>query len=559
MKVSHREQCPKCAKKGNDTREDNLVVYADGGAYCFACGYTRKGKSVKIMPLESKTITLPKHFVKARSLGYKYNIPTHVLEQCAVYESPLLDKDNDAVDVEGQYAFTYYDEKLRLVGIKYRDFYNEYNNDTKKDENIYVEGRITLGGLVTCSRLKPGKVKNTVCIWEGETDWLKAIASDVKHKHDHLFIPGNRSVKYVKDYSLLLRKYHTIYIGFDNDAAGLEARERVKEYLPLHKLRFVDYGKHNDLIDYINAGCNFDTLITSAYSEEENDLLCGDDLLQHCLNYFDTIDAADYIDTGIDCINDMLGGGLTPSEVLVLAGHTGIGKSSLCTTLAYNISDSVKSLWIGSEMQPAQNVRKFVEIASGKRYYRNKLTGQWSIDSKTRNEIIAELSKDIIFYRKLVSDWEKVEEAILAAIYQHDVGCVFIDVLSDFLSTDWQQNEYIMKQLNWIAAGDEEDGRPPIPIVCVAHTRDIVGVSKKKVTVNHIVGGKCVRQKATCIISIEGEIDSMDTSRELRVIKKSRMNESSKVVGKVYFDTEDRCYRDAEDVSDNVIALPKRS
>ena len=35
--VSHKEQCPKCAAKGNDNSGDNLVVYDDGSAYCFAC------------------------------------------------------------------------------------------------------------------------------------------------------------------------------------------------------------------------------------------------------------------------------------------------------------------------------------------------------------------------------------------------------------------------------------------------------------------------------------------------------------------------------------------
>lgn len=39
MKRYHYEQCPQCAKRGNDTRADNLVKYTDGSAHCFACGY----------------------------------------------------------------------------------------------------------------------------------------------------------------------------------------------------------------------------------------------------------------------------------------------------------------------------------------------------------------------------------------------------------------------------------------------------------------------------------------------------------------------------------------
>lgn len=38
--VIKKEQCPRCASKGNDNSGDNLVVYADGGKHCFACGYS---------------------------------------------------------------------------------------------------------------------------------------------------------------------------------------------------------------------------------------------------------------------------------------------------------------------------------------------------------------------------------------------------------------------------------------------------------------------------------------------------------------------------------------
>ncbi len=38
-RVVATEQCPQCARLGNDTRRDNLAVYSDGGAHCFSCGY----------------------------------------------------------------------------------------------------------------------------------------------------------------------------------------------------------------------------------------------------------------------------------------------------------------------------------------------------------------------------------------------------------------------------------------------------------------------------------------------------------------------------------------
>lgn len=31
--------CPRCRERGQDSREDNLIHYHDGGAHCYACGY----------------------------------------------------------------------------------------------------------------------------------------------------------------------------------------------------------------------------------------------------------------------------------------------------------------------------------------------------------------------------------------------------------------------------------------------------------------------------------------------------------------------------------------
>lgn len=38
---SHNEACPRCRRMGNDTAGDNLGVYSDGHAHCWACGFYR--------------------------------------------------------------------------------------------------------------------------------------------------------------------------------------------------------------------------------------------------------------------------------------------------------------------------------------------------------------------------------------------------------------------------------------------------------------------------------------------------------------------------------------
>ena len=573
--VVGKEQCPECAKVGRDQSQDNLILYADGGAHCFACGYHIKGKRSYRGEHRNKKVqvlSIPYNFRPLEKLEFKYNIPAKTLSKCGVFESLWSDKHGEVFeDTPGLVAFTFYDDKLRLIGIKYRDIYGENvpGNDgsvlTKK-QSIYVEGTLTLGGLYTCSLLKSEqRNKKTVCIWEGETDWL--MAHKVNSTCDHLFIPGSNHVSKIKQYSMLLRHYQTIYIGFDNDMAGDIARDEVKECLPTHKLRFIQYDQYNDLTEWLSDGNDFDTLISRAYSDDEGNLLFGDSFVQHCSNYFEGLARTDILDTGIDSINEMLGGGLTPSEVLLLVANSGVGKSTLCATIADNMRrQGVRSLWIGSEMQPAQMVRKFIELITGERYYRDRKTGEWSISDDERDQIIQELSNDIVFYRQSISDWETLEESILTAIYQYDISVVFIDVLSDYLSTSWETNEKIMQRLSWIASGDENDARPPIPIVCVCHLKEVQGQSYKKVTLNRIVGGKCVQQKPTAVIGMEGDVSSDDPTRIIKVLKASRMNESFIKKATIYFDKQDRCYYDGVQEPEydeprdtgNLLQLPRR-
>ena len=55
--VSHKEQCPACAKLGKDNARDNLVVYSDGSCYCFSCGYYKTVSGIaKLQTTNTKLI-----------------------------------------------------------------------------------------------------------------------------------------------------------------------------------------------------------------------------------------------------------------------------------------------------------------------------------------------------------------------------------------------------------------------------------------------------------------------------------------------------------------------
>lgn len=94
-----KEACPKCVESGSDQSGDNLARYSDGGAYCFACGYSERAEGqpsapTATSPSKSKTLigdleyrALTKRGIDeetCRHFGYAYGmmngIPVHVAQ-----------------------------------------------------------------------------------------------------------------------------------------------------------------------------------------------------------------------------------------------------------------------------------------------------------------------------------------------------------------------------------------------------------------------------------------------------------------------------------------------
>lgn len=527
-----REMCPRCRDRG----QDNLVTHENGSVYCYACGY-RKSRGSRFSDRRKK----PKK-LKLHPDGIPTEIPHRGISSktCAlarVYELPL----EDAPEVEsGVLCFPIWDLNNKLVMIKYRDFYAEVTLGKKKDECIWTEGSVHLGGLHLLD-----KKKKDLCVWEGEVDWLTALQHDPSR--NHCYIPGSATIAaaVLKEYGTLYRSFN-IFLGFDNDKAGNDATEIALEHMPLSRTKIINFDKYNDLSDYIADGNPMNELFIHAEDASPSALLTAQDLVDSYFDYFESIKDTDCLTTGYEAIDAMLGGGLTPSEHLVLTADTGIGKSTLCANIAYNMfAQNVKSMFISTEMQPHQMMRKFIEIHHQKKFSLNQ-DGSWTITKAEQREAVEFLSENLLFYDSAMSTFDDVEEQILAAIYSHDLRVLFIDVLNDLPGmTDWIEANRIMSRLNNIACGDVNDNRRPIAIVSVCHQLDQQDRSSKIVTTAKMAGGKAVRRHPTCIIGIEGNIAKHN--RKLKLLKMSRMNGSDVMRGVITYDEKRRIYVDCED------------
>jgi DNA repair protein RadA/Sms len=99
------------------------------------------------------------------------------------------------------------------------------------------------------------------------------------------------------------------------------------------------------------------------------------------------------LDTGINEINRVLGGGIIPGSVVLIGGEPGIGKSTLMLQLCRKVSDTKKVLYISGEESPSQIKGRFERVngeIEGKLelYFNTELSSILKAIRQTRADII---------------------------------------------------------------------------------------------------------------------------------------------------------------------------
>ncbi len=194
------EQCPECAKLGNDRNGDNLAIYADGSEYCFSCGYYRKASGVqtfrKAAPKTDRRIQLPHDSTP--------DLPTRALEYLDQYA--LTDHEcklNHLLWSEywNRLIFPYFDDALELNAWQGRSF--DINSKAKW---------FSQGDLVDFIYLRGNKQSKTVVLTE---DIISAIkVARINHLATSPLFGSHVSTKRL----LRLNKfYDRIYVWLDYD------------------------------------------------------------------------------------------------------------------------------------------------------------------------------------------------------------------------------------------------------------------------------------------------------------------------------------------------------
>jgi len=135
--VISSKRCPKCAASGNDTSGDNLKVYDDGHAYCFACQFYIPGNK---QPMTQEEETTPVYSNEKFRTGSIESLPHRRLsEETAKHYNYLT-------GVNGSEIETFYkDGQIQAQHIRYEGKKFAWIGDTS-NLSLYGQHLFSAGG-----------------------------------------------------------------------------------------------------------------------------------------------------------------------------------------------------------------------------------------------------------------------------------------------------------------------------------------------------------------------------------------------------------------------------
>lgn len=362
-KVSDRTECPACAAEGNDNSGDNLIEFEDGSKHCYACGYHDGGSSA---PTHQVVYRLPPHtFMPENGMPAK-GLTLKTLNKFGVVwraemrpdGTPETEHEGDFYSFvgskEGVVGFPYFSWDGKLIGAKFRNFAQEKKTGKK---SMWFEGdskEITWFGINTLN-----EKANKLVLTEGESDTL-TLSQVLSSEYNVLGVSGAGGVeKAIRGSFKQLRKYKEIYLCFDSDDAGVDAREKALTLLPPGCSRVVNLPAGVKDVNELLVNDRQDEIkrsVANARPVLPRGIVEDEDMIKRAMTYvFDkTVVRGD--STGFPTL-DAATGGLVKGKMVTIAGGTGCGKSTIVENIVrYAAMEQGKKSFILSLEMSSQEV-----------------------------------------------------------------------------------------------------------------------------------------------------------------------------------------------------------
>ena len=328
--INPKLPCPSCPSS------DAYHEYDDGHGYCYSCSFYKPPREEF---LEANTYTY--EFVPHRGLSRKslefYDIRTKI----DANGRPVAD------------GFFYPDGSTKVRNLDDKSFYWQKQTGV---ESVSPD-------LFGRNKFDPGGHK-WVIITEGEYD-----AASLYQCTSVPTVSVRSSASAVSDCAAaraFLNSHEKIFLGFDGDAAGLAARESVARLFEHHKVYVLDFVRHKDANDYLQAGEEDE--LRSIFSNAQRYLPktvmpVTRDTIRKILSEAPSV--------GVPYPFPTLQGmtyGMRRGESILITAKPGVGKTELMHALEYQLlketDDNVGAIFL--EEPKGQHLRSLASIELGR-------------------------------------------------------------------------------------------------------------------------------------------------------------------------------------------------
>lgn len=502
--VKLHQPCPNCGSS------DALSVYADGGAKCFSCGWVwkqfEKGdvKKVADVGIKEDAGRFPADGIPDRGL---------TADTCKRYGVKVVVKAGGIA----QHIYPYCDKAGNIVAQKIR---------TVEGKQFHCLGNMR-DGLLFGQHLFPANGKY-VTVTEGEIDAM-SVYQMIGGRSPVLSIKdGCNAIKDIKKNYEYLDSFENIVLCFDGDDAGRKAVEKIAQLLPPKKVRLVKLPKDmKDPNEFLKAGKAQEFVNNYWWRAEEYrpaDIVNYSDLWERIQEFNKT---KSYIPTPWSGLNEKICG-FRPSQLIVFAAGTGMGKSAFLKELIHYYLKSTEGK-VGAfflEEVAEDTAVSMMSIEAGKNLRRPEIWKEQNEDDLKKWFEESGASRRIELYDGF--DFDDIDLLIDKIRYLNkarDCSLIILDHLT--MVVDDQENS--TQALNKLVADLKKVAvELGIIIVTACHLRKAQNANKQteeggRVTLDDLKQSSSVKQLADIVLGLERNGQSSDpveaNTTKLRVLK----------------------------------------
>lgn len=536
--------CPLC---GGGEHKDKYTFSVNINTGMFKCmrascseqgGFTTLAKKVGFPldfgtkePLKKNYSKLPQRKVKdivIRDKAIEYMASRGIPEEIVRKFGITTQKDRTDILV-----FPFYDWNGNLTMVKYRNTKFQ-KGDYGSKEWVSKDTKPILFGMNNVNY-----ENDTLVITEGQIDSLSLTAAGIENA---VSVPmGKNNFNWINTCWDFLHRFKKIVVFGDNENGEITLAKEITSKLKRHQMSIVKPESYlcckdaNDMLKKYGKG----SLVQAVANAEKLKV-------NHIVSLAD-VKAVDlsqmpHFSTGLAEI-DKLTGGMFNSQLIILSGKRGEGKSTLASQMVIEAVDQDKPTLVYSGELPNYQFKNWLDLQAagvgnitpscqnGREYY--------SISSDVQYKI-NEWYRDLLYIvdNDMLSDGENMMDIIETAIYRYNIKFCLVDnlmCLAEYGNDIYQEQGKIVKRLKEISVAAD------CVIMLITHERK----QKSMDLSDNISGSADITNRADVVIKYSRNYDNSEPCDGFIEIPKNRLFgdlalKSAQGAIKTYFDKASR-------------------